>query len=144
MRAALVSAALVVLVAAGCGSDDPPKATAVVVERRAITDAERSALSHDDGHDPLECDEFHAAMWDYGAPSDSEAGREPEDALVDAIDDLDGQVPATGWVELRDDTDRIFVIEDDGQFLASVEVSGVPARGIWRHQQAFACPDLGE
>jgi hypothetical protein len=156
---------IVVVLAVGvsCGGEAAPPTEAqpttapagagLVVETRPITDAELASLSDDDGHAPLACEGYGSAQWDWGpissdADAGGEAGREPEDALADAIADLnDDEVsavaPTEGWVELvEDDGDRVFVVEDDtGAFVAAVHVSGDEARGVWRHHKAVLCPD---
>lgn len=145
----------VVIVLTSCGDDapgtegegtTPSSVDELVVESRQITEAELVSLGDDDGHAPLACEDYGSAQWDYGPVSDtSEGGRAPEDALADAVSDLNRDspvVPATGWTELVvDDASRVFVVDrGDGDFVAAVKVNGQADRGIWRHFEAFTCP----
>jgi hypothetical protein len=137
-----------------CGGDTAPERAAsstspsaddLVVETREITDEELASLSDDDGHAPLACPDMGAATWDYGPITEDEGGRQPADALRDAIAELNDDglavLPATGWVELVvEDGARNFVLEDQaGAFTASVTVEGDPALGAWRHNEAYVC-----
>lgn len=152
--------ALGVLLAGGllvaCGDDPEPGSAAdtttttasgeLVVETRPITAREQAELSDDDGNTPLGCGGLGGTEWDYGPIGADEEGREPVDALRDAVDDLNldeaATLPTTGWIELVvDQRERVFALEDDnGDLIAAIMVSGDPTQGAWRHHEAFECP----
>lgn len=156
-RGGVVVGLLGLAILAACGDDGPAGSGAtttsarsgdVVTETREITDDDLAILSDDDGHTPLGCAPVGGSTWDYGEVTEAEGGREPVDALLDAVADLnrnDGYaIPASGWAELViDDGERIFVLEDEsGSFTAAVTVSGDPAVGVWRHPEAYVCPTM--
>jgi hypothetical protein len=153
MRAttAIACAVLLVLVA-GCG-DDEPKAGAtkgdLVVARRAATAAEHDRID-DDGEPVLGCTGEGGPIWDYGAIGpDDPRGRTPDDALRDAIRDINERrteggssdpLPAEGWVQLDDHGQIWFLLADGDEWHALVTVGGDAKLGVWRHNRAIVCP----
>ena len=121
----------------------------LVVERRPITESERKRIN-DGPADGLACDEYGSTFWDYGpiGPNDP-VDRLPEDALQDAIDDMNADairlgfeenIPSTGWLELtrQGGGDSTFVNgTSDWRFM--VHVAGDPDLGAWRHLVAHIC-----
>lgn len=97
------------------------------------------------------------AFWDYEGDFDpSEFGRQPVDALNEAITELnngrrsdprnaganveDSLLPETGWVGLtHDDEGAIYFVYPEEEWEYIVLVSGDPAQGAWRHLKATIC-----
>ncbi len=122
--------------------------TPLVEEKRAVSKAELARLQNNHGADALGCSQPAPTWWDYGAigPSDPR-GRQPEDALKNALVDMNRSMgraglallPFGGWIELIG-TDRWFVhARPDGAWDAMVIVQGDPAKGIWRNTFALTC-----
>lgn len=130
----------------------PPSVTAspdaLVIERRPITVAERDRI--DDDGSVLVCPDPGGANWDYGPIGpDEPRGRTTDDALLDAIEDLNEQtesegvtafVPLQGWIELTDDPSTSFFVHTTNDLRFLVRVDGDPELGVWRHSSALACP----
>jgi hypothetical protein len=150
-------ALVLTLVATGCGDDPetsgwtsaPADETAqLVVEQRPITEAEYDRID-DDGEGVLRCPGEGGATWDYGpiGPEDPR-GRDPEDALGDAIEDLNdapgggsgAELPSAGWVDLVDGDTHWFLLADGEEWQALVNVQGNEELGVWRHNSAILCP----
>lgn len=117
-----------------------------------MTNAEYDRIDDDGEGGVLDCPSPGQTTWDYGPTGPDEArGRKAEDALLDAITDLNEDavsegattlVPRTGWVELTSKTDAgsaTFVHTiDNWQFL--IRVGGNRELGVWRHHSALVCP----
>lgn len=121
---------------------------ALVIERRPITFVERDLVDNDRGM--LDCSDPGGVIWDYGPIGPDEArGRTADDALLDAINDLNEQtesegvtafVPLRGWIELTDDPGTSFFVDTTNDLQFQVRVDGDPELGVWRHSRALLCP----
>ena len=116
----------------------------LVVNRRSITSAEAERIEDDDGTGALDCPNYGGVTWDYGSIEDDAAlGRRPDDALLDAIRDLNEDaavlLPESGWTELVEDRGRSTFVQEEGDWRALIVVQGDDDAGIWRHTSATIC-----
>jgi hypothetical protein len=122
---------------------------------REMTDAEWAAYSAIE-EDGMVCPEPNmqkgAQTWDYSGTYDpAEFGRQPSDALAEAIGEMndsyraetgkpDGFLPEMGWVGLtHNDPDTIVYVYPEESWQHIVQVSGNPTKGAWRHPEAIVC-----
>ena len=121
----------------------------MVAEVRPITLAELNRLDDDENAGILDCENEGGFHWDYFAINeDSRRGRQANDALADALVDInedaerDGYqpLPLTGWTALTDGAHVQFVLIEEGRWLAYVSVGGAPDLGVWRNNSAVVCP----
>ena len=128
----------------------------LVIERRAMTDAERERLDRTEPP-PLDCDDVGEAFWDYdGSTEPGTPGRTADDALVEMINDFNAEarsdprttldydyVPSTGWIELTDGDSSTFV-HTTGNWRFALTISGDPSLSNWRPSGALLCqPEAG-
>lgn len=145
----------------GVGTENSPSGTlaseqsspsgSLVGGRRPITDAELRRLDGGEENHVLDCENEGAFVWDYGPiEDDPQSGRQPEDALVDALSEINGDLeeegwpplPEAGWIGLTDDrTDGVHfvLVGGDGGWRAVVSVGGEVDRGVWQHNEAIVC-----
>jgi hypothetical protein len=153
--------AALLIATSGCGDSetttaDPTASTTttqaeqLVVERRAMSDDEYDRIDDNGEGGVLGCDDIGEAIWDYEPIDPDETdGRTAEDALADAIEDVnqnaqaegfDPPLPRSGWIELTERPGRsTFVATDGTDWAALVVVLGDPDRGVWRHTSALIC-----
>ncbi len=124
----------------------------LVIERRSATDEELRRLDEYD----LDCDHVGGYNWDYGPIGDDDpTGRTSDDALVDAITEINDDarrelgepetfdyVPTSGWLELTSGGGSHFVHADD-EWRFVVAVGGDADIGVWRHHSATLCQPAG-
>lgn len=114
----------------------------LVIEQRDATPREVARINNDDS---VDCDDAGGDIWDYVPISEStEGGDVPQDALRDIVEwhARDGVgFPTSGWVELKVDEDHYEYVWPDaeGNWHASVTVTGDATRGIWQHPSSRLC-----
>jgi hypothetical protein len=133
----------------------PTPAAGLVIERRSMTDAERTRLDGEDER-PLDCDDVGEAFWDFNpGVSLGSAPRSADEVLLEVINELNRDaredprttldydyIPTTGWVELTDRESTTFV-HTNGNWRFAIQVSGDASLGNWTRSGALVCePDL--
>lgn len=149
-------------------SGSEPSEPAVVVTQVEVGDPDIREMSEAEwalyssiGDDGMVCPQPNAsagdAFWDYDddfAPA--EFGRQPGDALADAVTELNDDrqrdadimgidvedilIPETGWVGLTHKGDgTVYFVFPEVSWEYIVIVGGDPATGVWRHLRATVC-----
>jgi hypothetical protein len=122
---------------------------AVIIDRRAPTDEERSRLDAEGA--AFECPHLGDAYWDYDdSPIEEDpGGLTSEQALLEVIDEFNEElraadyalVPTTGWTELVEGSTTTFV-HTPGEWRYVVKFSTHEPTGVFRPQKATMCaPD---
>lgn len=154
----IAPAALAVLcgLLVGCGAESDTVSgstttsdTVLVAERRPITPADEQRIQSEPSTTALDCTDRGGSVWDYDAVGpDEPRGRTADDALHDAIEDLnqdavrqgsDEYVPRTGWIELINGPSASTFVHGVTEWRFLVDVGGDADLGVWRHFEARFC-----
>jgi hypothetical protein len=145
--------------------DEPTSTQPEAIVIREMTEAEWQRYDEIEGNGPMTCPrpnmEAGGANWDYGGDTSQDpSGRQPQDALLDAVTDLnenyvdevtnmgldvpaDGLLPLAGWVGLTHaDDSTVYFVYPESEWEHIVLVGGDPSTGVWRHHKAWNCVTL--